>query len=54
MSDLRYKENILGSSERKLEPRNKEFDCRKDKGVAEKENRPTNTFNFENSHFSYN
>ena len=28
-SDLCYKENILGSSERKLEPRNKEFDFRK-------------------------
>ena len=28
-SDLRYKEKILGSSQQKLEPRNKEFDCRK-------------------------
>ena len=28
-SDLRYKEKILGSSQRKHELRNKEFDCRK-------------------------
>ena len=28
-SDLHYKEKFLGNSERKLEPRNKEFDCRK-------------------------
>ena len=44
MSDLRYKAKILGSSQRKLEPRNKEFDLEKDKGVPEKENGPTNAF----------
>ena len=29
MSNLRYKEKILAITQRKLEPRNKEFDCRK-------------------------
>ena len=43
MSDLRYKEKILESSQRKLEPRNKEF-VEKDKGVPEKKNRSTNVF----------
>ena len=28
-SDLHYKEKILGSYQQKLEPKNKEFDCRK-------------------------
>jgi hypothetical protein len=41
MSDLGYQENILGNSQWKLELRNKEFYWEKNKGVSEKEDRPT-------------
>ena len=41
-SDLRYKENILGSFQRKLELRNKKkLIIEKDKDVSLKKNRPT-------------
>jgi hypothetical protein len=42
MSDLGYKENIWGSSQWKIEMRNKEFDCRKMIYIyiSEKENQP--------------
>ena len=43
-SDLHYKEKILGSSQQKFEPRNKDLSVEKDKGVPEKKNRPTNAF----------
>ena len=37
-SDLCYKEKILESSQRKLEPKNKEFDCKKIKACWRRKN----------------